>query len=162
MPFTAWELWCGFVAFCRHVSETQCLIFLLESKTLLGRQLIVCGRREKGQPLPWLVGTLPSPPNSEDHFISVSFSSSRSRRVAPVVLLGFKGWRYFHRQSNNHWNVSVFKTALPRTNSCHRQGLPFYILEEQRTFSASLVEVSFERILGTCSFLVKSLELHQL
>ena len=72
-------MWCGSLAFCRHVSETQTLTFFLESRTLLGRQLIVCGRRENSQPFPWLMGTLPSPPNSEDQFISVSFSSSRNR-----------------------------------------------------------------------------------
>lgn len=33
-------------------------------------------------------------------------------------LLAFRGWRYFHRQSNNHWNAGVFKMARASTTPC--------------------------------------------
>ena len=41
-------------------------------------------------------------------------------------------------------------------------GAAFLILEEEGMFSASLLEVSFDQILGTCCFLVQSLGIYQL
>ena len=72
------------------------------------------------------------------------------------------GWRSTPRQSSSHRNVAVFKIPLARTTVCPGEWLPFYTLEEEETFSASLAEVSWDQIFGTCSFLVQSLERRQL
>lgn len=53
------------------------------------------------------------------------------------------------------------KITLARPISAPGQWLPFYTVEEEGTFSASPVEVSFGKILETYGFLVQSLELHQ-
>ena len=59
---TAWVLWCGSFTSYAHVNETQNLTFLLELRTCVCSQLILCGRREEDQPPPWLLNeTLKSP-----------------------------------------------------------------------------------------------------
>lgn len=94
------------------------------------------------------------------HLSIVHLSRSRD---SPPDLLGFRGWRDYHRQSNSHWNVGIFKNnasqdpVLPQDTGCFSAAL-----EEVGIFSACPVEVFFDQVLGSCGFLLQSLELHQL
>jgi len=87
----AWVL-CGGFFTCAH-GDIQNLIPLLEISHEISHQLLVFGRREKGEGPAPLLGYEGHPvsPSSEDRIISVLFSRA---------ILGFAGWRFSHRQRN--------------------------------------------------------------
>ena len=60
-----------------------------------------CARREKGQPLPWLLKDTSKPPSSEDRFTAVWFTWAWSTD-GPSELPKFRSQRSFYRQSSNH------------------------------------------------------------
>lgn len=80
----------------------------------------------------------------------------------PLRTPGLAAEGAFTRPSSTLGNLGVFKNNPSRDHFLTQDsGYLSTALEEEGTCSDLLTEDSFDQLLGTCSFLVQTLELHQ-
>lgn len=124
---------CGLFIFTSHAhfNEVESLTFLLELRNIASSSLYWLWEKGEGlAPLPGYWRTPPSPPSSEDRFISVSWIWAWSRH-SPSEPLDVRGWRFFHKYSKHHWNQVSLKTSLARATAYSRTVAAFLQLGEK-------------------------------